>query len=177
MSQSILLPALAKPKFIFSAGAALAATSQVVGIFGTVENALSNQRSLEYLEKLSSDIQDIKVTLSAVLDKLDKLTVEIRSIVKEEVNQALLKEKYIELDSLLMRFFVDAGEKKLSQSASERLDYILLFLCNCENRLSYMLDFIRACEIAMLLSKGKHRKYVQSVVLEKISLITPLGGC
>ncbi|SCY90977.1 hypothetical protein [Desulfoluna spongiiphila] len=168
------LGGLARQEFLKNASAGLAIASQIAGLFGAAENAISNKRSQEYLETMAKDIQDIRVSLSKALEKLDNLPTQFRNIVREEVNLAQLKECYIELESLLLRFFVEESGNKLTEIAARRLDYNLLFICNSEGRLSYMLNFVRACEIAMLLSNGKHLNYVVNIVRSKIDLIEPL---
>lgn len=150
--------------------------SAVVGAFGAIENTLSNVRSREYLQAMANDISQMKIQLATVLSELDELPVTIRNIIKEEVSLAMLSDKYIELESIEITAYslMEDSTYVLSERAWYRSCYLLRYICNCENRLSYIPDFVRACEIIMFISNSGGKDIVLRNVEDKYNLIESL---
>ncbi|MGL0941409.1 hypothetical protein [Vibrio vulnificus] len=158
-------------------GAAVGVMSAVTKLYGMYSEHYKDKRTEDVLNAIQSEIKQIRLEMVSVLAKLDALPEEFGAIVEQVVKDSYLLDKYINFDSLLDLYSLNRKHESASFKPSElhrELAYNLNAICVCEYRLSYMIDFVRCCEIAMLICGRDMKPYVELVVKKKLSLIEPL---
>lgn len=165
-------------------GLVFAGISAAAGAFNAYDEYHSNrtirrdlEKIKEYLIGIRSTVLEIQRQNAEILDRLDKLPIEIRQIVIEVVDTRFLLERYSEISTIRDTFLTLRGGRAYGIRSQEWLMYssAMGYLFDHENRVSRVFDLINVCEIALVITKERASPLVLLRLENKIEAINDLA--
>lgn len=164
---------------------AIAAVGAAASVFNAVDELHSNRvirRDIEkikkYLIELKAGIAELKQQNAEILAHLDRLPEQIRQIVSDVVDTALLTERYSTIEDIRDNFLILNGGRGYSIKSQEWMAFsnAMGYLFDHENRLSRVFDLINICEIALAITKTRALPLIIDRVDAKIKAYDDLFG-
>lgn len=164
-------------------GLIFAGISAGSGLFNMIDEHRANRvirRDLEqikrYLESLTAAVETIRVQNQAILERIDTLPSKIRNIVQEVVDVALLRERYTSIDARYAQYLAFDTLNGYGLRDQEWVQFwdALYYLFRHENRLSRTFDLLRACEIALVITKERSLPLVRTLLQDRITVMEAL---
>lgn len=164
-------------------GLVIAGIGAAAGLFNAFDEYNANRQIRadldeikKYLIGLRSAVAELHKQNTLILAKLDLLPAQIRQIVTEVVEVALLTERYSTVDDIRDNFLVLRGGRSYSLRSTEWLNFsnAMGYLFTHESRISKVFSLIEVCEVALIITKKRSLLLVIVRLDEKISAIRPL---
>lgn len=164
-------------------GLVIAGIGAAAGVFNAFDEYNANRQIRadldeikKYLIGLRSAVAELQRQNTVILAKLDLLPGQIRQIVTEVVDVALLTERYSTVDDIRDNFLVLRGGRSYSLRSLEWLNFsnAMGYLFDHESRISKVFSLIEVCEIALVITKKRSLLLVIVRLDEKISALRPL---
>lgn len=158
-------------------GLILAGVSAVAGAFNAVDEYNANRqirgdldKIKNYLKGLDGKLNEVKAQNENILQKLDKLPEQIRQIVDEIVDSALLAERYSVVEDIRDSFLILRRRRRYSIRSREwqRFSEAMAYLFRHENRISFLFDLVKVSEVALIISKGRTKSIIVQRIEQKI---------
>jgi hypothetical protein len=152
-------------------------------LFGAVDDATTNRRiqsSLReiqrYIKDLGGKLDAIEANTRSILIQLDSLPQTIRLIVREEVELALLNEKYSNLKAIKddIVYLDNRRRYRINEPGWTELRQAMTYLFMYENRISQLFRLMEGCELTLAATRNRAKPIVMTWMEEKIGLLDEL---
>jgi hypothetical protein len=150
-------------------GLVFAGVSAASGLFNAIDESRANRRIVadlseikKYLKELRKSIRFVKLQNEEILLKLDELPDRITRIVVTVVSNALLEERYSDLDDIRENFITLRRWSRVSLRGREwsRFSNSMNYVFDHENRISRLLDLITISEFALCITRNRAKSIV-----------------
>jgi|GEM_PF-5726580 len=150
-------------------GLVFAGVSAAAGLFNAIDESRANRRIIadlseikKYLKNIKKSIRFVKLQNEEILLKLDELPIRITRIVETVVSNAILEEKYSDIDDLRENFITLSRWRGVSLRGREwsKFSSSINYVFDHENRISRLLDLISISELALCITKNRAKSIV-----------------
>ena len=159
------------------------AVSAAAGLFNAVDEAIANrnmrsslQKIKDHLLQIDNRLRQVEKNTEQILSNLNKLPSQIRHIVTEIVETALLEERYSSINSIRLNVanLNNWRHFRINKPGWLILSEKVTYLVEHEDRLSHMIKLIEICELALAVTRGRAKKIVLEWLKMKYRLIYEL---
>lgn len=154
-------------------GLVFAGVSAAAGLYNAIDESNANRSIVADLSKIKKYLKEIKRSIrfvkrqnEEILLKLDELPITITRIAETVVSNALLEERYSDIDDLRENFITLRSWNRVSLRGREwsRFSNSMNYVFDHENRVSRLLDLISISELALCITRNR----AESIVLLRL---------